>query len=102
MRETTQMKTKRNASLILCLAVLALVPVQSFGQAVYGSINGTVTDSSGAAVPNAKVTVTSVQQGTKSETTTNETGNYTVIHLIPGNYDVRFEGQGFKAQETKG
>jgi hypothetical protein len=96
------MKIKRSASLFLaCLVVLALAPVQSFGQAVYGSIYGTVSDSTGAAVPGAKVVITSVQQGTKNETTTNEAGNYSVVHLIPGNYDVRFEGQGFKAQETK-
>jgi outer membrane receptor protein involved in Fe transport len=96
------MNRRRNATLFLACLALLLVPVQGFGQAVYGSIFGSVTDSTGAAVPGAKVTVTSVQQGTKSEATTNETGNYSVIHLIPGNYDIRFESQGFKVQETKG
>ena len=57
---------------------------------------GTVTDPSGASVPNAKVTVTSVKQGTAETVTTNETGNYAVYHLIPGTYDVSIEGQGFK------
>src|SRR5437763_9188291 len=91
--------------LFLCtLAVLALsamyVPTAS-GQAVYGSIIGTVTDPSGAAVPNAKVTVTSVGKGTSDTTTTNDSGNYSVTHLIPDVYNVKVEAPGFKAFEEK-
>jgi len=66
-------------------------------QAVYGSIIGTVTDSQGAAVVGAKVTVTSTTKGTSDESTTNESGNYAVTHLIPDTYRVRVEAQGFKA-----
>jgi Carboxypeptidase regulatory-like domain len=73
-----------------------LAPTQTSAQAVYGSIFGTITDQSGAAVIGAKLTVTSLQKGTESETTTNETGNYTVTHLIPDQYEVRFEAPGFK------
>jgi hypothetical protein len=53
------------------------------GQAIYGSIIGTVTDEQGAAVVGAKVTVTSVTKNTTYEDTTNESGNYSVTHLIP-------------------
>jgi hypothetical protein len=73
----------------------------AMGQAVYGSIIGTITDPSGAAVPNAKVTVTSQTKGTSVETTTNESGNYTVTHLIPDVYTVRVEGAGFKALQFR-
>src|SRR3989442_9781564 len=86
---------------VLCLGYLALVPTAGFAQAVYGSIFGIVTDTSGAAVSGAKVTVTSLGKGTKVETTTNDTGNYVVTHLIPGKYDVRAELAGFKAFEVK-
>src|SRR5438128_9047228 len=86
---------------VLCLSYLPRAPTAGFAQAVYGSIFGTVTDASGAAVSGAKVIVTSVGQGTKVETTTNETGNYVVTHLIPGKYDVRAELAGFKAFEAK-
>ncbi|MGE5726704.1 MAG: carboxypeptidase-like regulatory domain-containing protein, partial [Acidobacteriota bacterium] len=65
-------------------------------QAVYGNIFGTVTDPSGAAVPNAKVTITNIAKGTSTTTTTNATGNYTVTHLIPDSYLVKVEAQGFK------
>ena len=86
---------------VLCLGYLALVPTAGFAQAIYGSIFGIVTDTSGAAVSGAKVTVTSLGKGTKVETTTNDTGNYVVTHLIPGKYDVRAELAGFKAFEAK-
>ncbi len=73
----------------------------AFGQAVFGSISGTITDPSGAAVPNAKVTVTDQAKGSVDQTTTNESGNYTVTHLIPDPYTVRVEGAGFKVIEFK-
>src|SRR5690242_183952 len=76
------------------------VPMAS-AQAVYGSIIGTVTDPSGAAVANAKVTVTSQTKNTSVEVTTNESGNYSVTHLIPDVYSVRIEGQGFKVLSFK-
>jgi hypothetical protein len=83
----------------LCL-VLALCANTSFGQAVYGSIIGTVTDPQGNVVASAKVTVTSVTKGTVLETTTNESGNYSVIHLIPDTYRVKIEAPGFKAYDV--
>ncbi|MBZ5652868.1 MAG: TonB-dependent receptor [Acidobacteriia bacterium] len=94
-------------SVVLCaLALLAfsctLFAPQAAAQAVFGSIFGTVTDPSGAAVPGAKVTVTSATKGTSQETTTNADGNYSVTHLIPDVYNVRAEGAGFKAFEAKG
>ena len=71
-------------------------------QAVYGSIFGTITDQSGAAVVGAKLTVTSVQKNTRFETTSNEAGNYNVTHLIPDHYLVRLEAPGFKVVESTG
>ena len=70
-------------------------------QAVFGNISGTVTDPSGAAVPNAKVTVVDQSKGTTDQATTNESGNYTVTHLIPDPYTVRVEAPGFKMLEFK-
>ncbi len=75
--------------------------VPAYGQAVYGSILGTVTDPQGAAVAGAKVTVTDQRKGTADEATTNDSGNYSVTHLVPDVYTVRVEAQGFKAAETK-
>src|SRR5246127_1103713 len=73
----------------------------AMAQAVYGSILGTVTDPSGAAVNGAKVTVTSQTKNVSTDTTTNESGNYSVTHLIPDIYSIRVEGAGFKALQFK-
>src|SRR6266478_1737617 len=85
--------------LVLCLT-LGFGTSTSLGQAVYGSIIGTVTDPQGNAVAGAKVTVISVTKNTSEETTTNESGNFSVIHLIPDTYRVRIEGSGFKAYDV--
>lgn len=86
---------------VLVLAVSVLTLQQSPAQAVYGSILGTVTDAQGAVVAGAKITVTSVGKNTVETTTSNESGNYSVNHLIAGVYNIRFEAPGFKASETK-
>src|ERR1700674_1078592 len=91
-------------SLWMALAVFCfcfnLCAYTASGQAVYGSIIGTVTDAQGNAVSGAKVTVTSVTKGTSDETTTNESGNYSVIHLIPDTYKVHIEAPGFKSYDV--
>jgi hypothetical protein len=81
----------------LLVIALALPTVDTFGQAVYGSIIGTVTDSTGAVVPKAKVTITDVGKAISYETATNDSGNYEQTHLIVGKYRVRVEAQGFQA-----
>src|SRR5579864_6045196 len=93
---------KAACAVAMCLGILGgLWTPRASGQAVYGSILGTVTDPSGAAVPNAKVTVTSETKNTSVDTTTNESGNYSVTHLIPDVYSVKVEAQGFKVLEFK-
>jgi len=69
------------------------------GQAVFGSIIGTVTDPQGNAVAGAKVTVTSTTKSFTYDTTTNESGNYSVTHLIPDTYKVHVEATGFQITE---
>jgi len=90
----------RAAVALVSLGWYALVPTPTLAQAVYGSIFGTVTDQFGAAVAGARLTITSIQKGTKFETTTNGAGNYGVTHLISDQYDVRSEALGFKAVES--
>lgn len=95
------MKRLLLAAVVMFGLVCALWVPKALSQAVYGSILGTINDPSGAAVPNAKVTVTSQTKNTSVETTTNDSGNYSVTHLIPDVYTVRVEGQGFKSLEFK-
>jgi hypothetical protein len=88
------------AFVVLCLMVGLKAP-RALSQAVFGSVFGTVTDPQGGGVTGAKVTVTSVTKGTTQEAETNESGNYTVTHLIPDLYNVRVEATGFKIFEVK-
>jgi hypothetical protein len=80
--------------------VLSLAAPKAPGQAVYGSILGTVTDQQGNAVTGAKVTVTSTTKSFTFDATSNESGIYSVTHLIPDTYKVHVEATGFKAYDV--
>jgi hypothetical protein len=80
------------AALSVCFC--ATQPV--FAQAVYGSIVGTVQDTSGGVVSGAKVTTRNVERDVTNTTTSNESGNYTQRYLIVGRYQVRVEAPGFQ------
>src|SRR5262245_4060684 len=85
----------------LCLfIVLALAAPKAPGQAVFGSILGTVTDPQGNAVAGAKITVTSTTKNFTFDATSNESGIYSVTHLIPDTYKVRIEAAGFKTYDV--
>jgi len=95
------MKRSLWVAVAACSLLCSLWVPFAVGQAVYGSILGTVTDPSGAAVAGAKVTVTSQTKNTSVTETTNASGNYSVTHLIPDVYSVHIEGSGFKTIEFK-
>jgi hypothetical protein len=90
----------------LVLAFLAcassLLIVTASAQSVYGSVFGTVSDKSGAVIPNATITVTDEAKGTVVTVTSNGAGDYSVPHLIPDVYDLKVVAKGFKPFETKG
>ena len=65
-------------------------------QQVFGSIFGTVTDASGAAVSNAKITIADVNKGTSFEVTTDASGKYNKGQLIPDPYKVTVEAPGIQ------
>ena len=73
-----------------------------YGQAVTGSLLGAVTDSSGATVPNAKVTITEMRTGISRSTQTNASGNYAFPTLEPGTFRVAVERQGFRTAVKEG
>src|SRR5882724_4912574 len=83
-------------NLAIGVAVLLLTSVMAFGQAVNGSLLGTITDATGASMPNTKVLVTEANTGTSRNTTTNESGNFSFPDLPPGTYSVVVEQTGFK------
>ena len=96
---------KKRGSPLPLVGIAALVAVVIIGlagnasaQAVYGSIAGVVTDTSGAAVPGATVTITSIQRKTVDTVTANATGFYEKARLLSGRYEVKAELTGFKSK----
>jgi hypothetical protein len=61
-----------------------------------GDIRGTVTDSTGAIVPDVTVTVTNVETGVSKDFTTNQSGLYDTDSIVTGNYTVTFKKDGFE------
>src|SRR5688572_7240830 len=80
---------------MVALAAVLAAP-SAYAQAVYGSIAGTITDSTGAAMPGVSVTVTSVERQTTDTVTTNPAGLYVKERLLPGTYTVKAELSGFR------
>jgi hypothetical protein len=64
-----------------------------------GSLNGTVTDTSGAVISGATVTLANPATGTSKTATTNATGFYSFTELAPGSYTVKLTANGFKEQD---
>lgn len=95
--------TRMRSVLSLLLGALLLfaltLPVWAQTTISTGSIQGTVTDASGAVVPNANVTVTNRDTGRTANLTTTANGTYNSGPLTPGNYMVKIEGSGFKTVE---
>lgn len=80
---------------VFAMLLLALTGVL-YGQAVTGSLLGTITDSSGGAVPSAKVTITETKTGIGRNTEANDSGNYSFPSLEQGTYRVAAERTGFR------
>jgi len=91
--------TRNHLLMSMTIFVLSLlcIPQQIQAQAVYGSVSGIVTDNSGAIVPDATVTITSVERKTVDTVTTNSDGYYQKDRLIPGIYSVKIEKANFKS-----
>src|ERR1700761_8968506 len=84
-------------ALSLTLCVLA-IGSRALAQAVTGTIVGTVTDSTGAVVGNATVSISLTGQNSTFTTKTNDSGNFVVPDLSPGTYTVTIVATGFKKQ----
>lgn len=88
-------------SRVLTLIILALGSFSLSAQVTTGTILGGITDSSGAPVAGATITVVDTEKGTTTSRTTDESGSYTVPFLIPGKYRVVVEKAGFKKAEQQ-
>src|SRR5580700_1847250 len=86
----------------LAVLLLAVVALSFTAKAQDATIVGTITDPSGAAVPNVKVSATSIETGLVSTAVTADSGTYVIPELRIGHYDIKAEASGFKIAEQKG
>src|ERR1700692_1532247 len=85
--------------LVVCLFLMFAKSLRA-QTAGTGALTGTVTDSSGAVVPNATVTISSRDTGQVRTATTGPDGVYKVSLLPPGDYQVKFQAAGFRELEV--
>src|ERR1051325_4425673 len=77
------------------VGLLVILSIPSCLRAQTASIGGTITDSTGAAIPNAKITAQNADTGQVRSVQTDDSGVYRITNLNPGVYDVRIEHPSF-------
>jgi hypothetical protein len=99
-RSITSRNLVRFAVVALSLFFLFALATPAFAQEA--TIVGSVTDPSGAAVADAKVTLTNLETGVSKVFPTNESGQFVAVDIHIGRYDIKVEKSGFKTEERKG
>src|SRR5919108_6034047 len=92
----------RNTAIWFGLLFFFVMTLPTAAQNERGSILGHVMDSSGAAIAEAKVTLRNENTGIGTTFLTTSSGDYVVVNLIPGVYDVSVEYEGFQIATAKG
>ncbi len=100
MKITTLLRSQVTAAVALTLLLALLVPALMGQSSGTSGLTGTVTDPSGAAVPNVMVTLTSNATAQVRTATTGSDGTYKFSLLPPGDYKIRFSASGFKTAEV--
>src|SRR5262245_5026318 len=88
--------------ILVCAAILAAVSNLSFPQIPTAQITGVVSDPTGAVVPGAQMTIVNTGTGVKRNSVSNDSGNYTVPLLDPGNYELTTTKDGFRPISRSG
>ncbi len=81
---------------VLLFTLMAFFAVNAFAQGERSTINGIVTDASGAVVPNAEITATNLATGQDTKATTTDAGVYRLPYLAIGTYKISVRAQGFQ------
>src|SRR5437762_14374748 len=90
------MYIRRSGIPLVAVLLWAVIPAVVFGQNVSGKISGTVSDSSGASIGDATVTLTNLDTNTKNQIATDSSGNYSFPNVAPGRYRINAEKSGLK------
>ena len=81
---------------LITVALFCILTSTAFGQGNLGGVTGAVLDSSGAGVPDARITLTSMETNSSHTTVTDASGIYAFRGISPGSYRLETEKQGFK------
>jgi hypothetical protein len=101
----SKIRTTKTAACFLAFVALAFSPllsVTAHAQVAGATLSGTVTDQSGAFVPQAAISIRNVATDITRNTTTSASGFYSVPNLLPGTYDVKASAQGFSTHLSTG
>lgn len=88
--------------IVVSLLLLLGTMCAASAQVLYGTLTGVVTDTSGAVIPNAEVTVVETATGVSHKAQTNAGGTYIFTSLTPGSYQITIAAQGFTSQQQTG
>src|ERR1700674_5574250 len=88
--------------LIFALALLLMWEPRTYAQVVGATLSGTVTDQSGAVIPNAQISIKNIATGVTRDLVTDSAGFYTAPNLIPESYEVTATAPGFATEVRTG
>jgi hypothetical protein len=90
----------RTTAVFLIIAIFFSAP--TFAQVAGGTLSGTVADTNGAGIPQAKLEIKNVATGVERTVTTNADGYYTTVNLLPGSYQISITATGFNSETRRG
>src|ERR1700730_6701254 len=90
-------RSSRGARSLLCVGLFGLLAVPGYAQVVGARITGTITDSMGAVIVSAQLTIKNTADGFTRELVTNRSGFYSAPNLLPGPYIVTASAKDFKS-----
>src|SRR5258708_31523558 len=99
---TSTYSLSKSKSVLFLFLLAALIPAPAWAQTQLGTLFGTVTDTSGAVVPGAEVSVENVSTGLKRDGRTDKKGEYQLVGLPTGRYSLRVQKEGFQTEVREG
>lgn len=92
---------RHSSRIVLGLLVAMLLSTSVIAQSITGSVSGIVTDSNGAAIPGATVTLVGNQKNDTRNSSTSDSGRFNFAAVQPGVYTIKIEQRGFQTHEQK-
>jgi hypothetical protein len=100
--KTSPYRMRATLGALVALALNPFILVPAYGQVSGAMLSGTVTDTSGAVIPKANVSIKNTATGVTRDIVTDTAGFYSVPNLLPGNYDITTTAPGFSTKVQTG